>query len=139
MALTATTLREGSFSVASMARGKSICSPALASILSGEESAISGAVELCAEPLKSGVLVVLGPPGGFAPCHNRVKRIAVGTSAPPNKAAISPFKGRLSLFSAAGEFTGSSGSGDSHKSQVRAARASSRSSRRPLIRIGRRV
>ena len=47
MALMAMTLREGSFSVASMAMGKSICSPALASILSGEESAISGGVAPC--------------------------------------------------------------------------------------------
>lgn len=115
MALTAMTLRDGSFSVASMAMGKLISSPALASILSGEESAISGAVEPCsgcAKPVELlGVLAALRPPeGGIAPsprgrivpCHNRTRRIAVGTSATLTKAEIRPFRGRPGLLVAEG-------------------------------------
>ena len=93
MAATARTLREGSFSVASMATGNSITSPALASILSGEESAISGAAAEATVPSLRVCIV---------PCPHRATKIVVGMRAPPITAAVSALKGRPRRVSAVG-------------------------------------
>jgi hypothetical protein len=53
------TERDGRLSVASMATGKSISSPALASILSGEESATSSVDEPFADVVVLGALAAL--------------------------------------------------------------------------------
>jgi hypothetical protein len=86
-----------------MAMGKSISSPALASILSGEDSAISGAVESCtgcANPVELGGLAARPSAvrGRIVPCHDRTNNITVGTSATQTRAEIRPFMGRGGRF-----------------------------------------
>src|SRR4030042_4524680 len=98
MPLTVVMLRDGSASVARIAGGKSFSSPAVASILSAEESAISrplGPCTRCAKPVTLGVL-------GLVPCHSKTQRIAAGMSATPTRAEIRPLIGRFSPSVVAG-------------------------------------